>query len=388
MHGLYDGEFIGFKVASSEQLNAALRDAVVAVDANVLLDLYRFRPQTSQDLIKTLKTLGDRLVVPHQALREFWRRRQRSQDSPRSATKTATDAVDKSQRSICGALATWARAVGVGDDELSGLTVQVNDFLEELSRELQNVLRETNAERDGDPILEQLDGLLAGRVTSPLDPEEWAECVAEAKRRIESEEPPGYLDADKEGGDLAEGGAGDYLLWYQATRYAKQQDRDLLIVTRDQKEDWWWRQQSDLIGPRPELTLEYYELTGRRLFLMSPGELLKRSSILDVNVDQASPADAERVANIEGYPYVENGTGRRYRLIDLTAHGSGFDNLSYEWHGAHLPEGRRWKYSRENMDKMYAEGRIEFRKNGFPVSKRYLDELAGPSIQNSEESDS
>jgi PIN like domain len=61
MHGLYDGEFVGFKIASSEQLDAALREAVVAVDANVLLDLYRFRPQTSQDLIKTLKSLGDRL---------------------------------------------------------------------------------------------------------------------------------------------------------------------------------------------------------------------------------------------------------------------------------------------------------------------------------------
>ena len=267
MHGLYDGGFIGFKVASSEQLDAALRDAVVAVDANVLLDLYRFRRQTSQDLFKTLKALGDRLVVPHQALHEFWRRRQRSQDSPRSATKTATDALTKLQRSICAALATWARAVGIDDDELSGLTVQVTGFLDELSRELQNVLQETNAERDEDPILEQLDELLTGRVTSPLDPEEWAECVAEGKRRIESEGTSRLSRRYKEGGDLAEGGAGDYLVWYQATRYAKQQDRDPLIVTRDQKEDWWWRQQSDLIGPRPELTLEYYELTGRHLFL-------------------------------------------------------------------------------------------------------------------------
>jgi hypothetical protein len=72
------------------------------------------------------------------------------------------------------------------------------------------------------------------------------------------------MDADKQDGDLPEGGAGDYLVWYEATRYAKEQDRDLLIVTRDQKQDWWWRQQADFIGPRPELTLEYHRLTGRR----------------------------------------------------------------------------------------------------------------------------
>jgi hypothetical protein len=68
---LYDGEFVGFRIASSAALDAALREAVVAVDTNVLFDLYRFRPQTSQDLIKTLTGLGDRLIVPHQALREF-----------------------------------------------------------------------------------------------------------------------------------------------------------------------------------------------------------------------------------------------------------------------------------------------------------------------------
>ena len=299
MHGLYDGDFVGYKIASSADLDAALREAVVAIDANVLLDLYRFRPQTSRDLIKTLRSLGDRLVVPHQALREFWNRRQHVQDSPSAATKAATDALDKSSRSIRDALATWAKAVGVDDHELSGLIARVNDSLGELKGDIENVSQAPSAERGEDPILEQLEEILTGRVTSSLSPEEWAECVAEAKRRIEAEEPPGYMDADKQDGDLPEGGAGDYLVWYEATRYAKEQDRDLLIVTRDQKQDWWWRQKTDFIGPRPELTLEYHQLTGRRLFLMRPADLLARASVLDVEVDRASSADAGRVALIE-----------------------------------------------------------------------------------------
>ena len=36
---------------------------------------------------------------------------------------------------------------------------------------------------------EQLEEILAGRVTSSLSPEERAECIAEASRRIEAEEP-------------------------------------------------------------------------------------------------------------------------------------------------------------------------------------------------------
>jgi hypothetical protein len=299
MHGLYDEDFVGYKIASPAELDVALRAAVVAVDASVLLDLYRFRPQTSRDLIKTLRSLGDRLVVPHQALREFWRRRQRAQDSPAAATKVATDALDKSGRSICDALSTWARAVGADDEEMSDVIARVEVFLAGLKDELQKVLPDPSAGGGGDPILEQLDEILAGRVTSSLPPEEWDECVAEASRRIEAEEPPGYMDAGKQDADLPEGGAGDYLVWYEATRYAKEQDRDLLIVTRDQKQDWWWRQQTDFIGPRPELTLEYHRLTGRRLFLMRPADLLARASVLNVQVDQASSADAVRVALIE-----------------------------------------------------------------------------------------
>jgi hypothetical protein len=48
--------------------------------------------------------------------------------------------------------------------------------------------------------------------------------------------------------------------------------------------------------------LEYHQLTGRRLFLMRPTDLLARASVLDVQVDQASSADAERIALIEAVP--------------------------------------------------------------------------------------
>jgi hypothetical protein len=300
MNGLYDGEFAGYKIASPEELDSALREAVVAVDANVLLDLYRFSPQTSSDLIKTFTSLGDRLVVPHQALREFWRHRQRAQGSPRGATKAATDALGKSARSMNDCLTTWAKAVGVNTGELAGLTGQVNDLVEALQQKLQQVLAHADADRTGDPILDQLEELVRGRVTAPLADEEHAECVAEANRRIDAEIPPGYKDAGKQEDDSADGGAGDYLVWYQATRYAQEQGRDLLLVTRDEKEDWWWRQGAEFIGPRPELALEYGGLTGRRLFLMRPTDLLARASVLEVDVDQESSADAGRVTEDEG----------------------------------------------------------------------------------------
>jgi hypothetical protein len=45
--GFYDDELVGFRVATHDELDLA-REAAVAVDANVLLGLYRFLPQTAK----------------------------------------------------------------------------------------------------------------------------------------------------------------------------------------------------------------------------------------------------------------------------------------------------------------------------------------------------
>jgi len=77
------------------------------------------------------------------------------------------------------------------------------------------------------------------------------------------------------------------------------------------------------------------------------------------------------------YKYVEPETGRRYRLDNLTAPGGGAKgkgNPHYEFLGV----TRYWRYSKENMQRLYEEGRIVQTKPGrVPAYKRYLDEGKG-----------
>lgn len=82
----------------------------------------------------------------------------------------------------------------------------------------------------------------------------------------------------------------------------------------------------------------------------------------------------------KNYTAVEEGTGRRYRLSDLTANKGGGDT-DYEWHGVRPYKGRHWAYSRENMDRFFEEGRIVFRRTGMPRLKSYLDEQQGAPLQ-------
>ena len=84
----------------------------------------------------------------------------------------------------------------------------------------------------------------------------------------------------------------------------------------------------------------------------------------------------------KNYRYVDEATGRQYRLDNLTAAKPGGD-VSYEFMGTKPYVGRYWAYSKENMERFYKDSRLYFPKNGgTPAYKRYLDEMQGVPLQN------
>lgn len=80
------------------------------------------------------------------------------------------------------------------------------------------------------------------------------------------------------------------------------------------------------------------------------------------------------------YKYVEPETNRRYALDNLTGPGGGAKgNPSYEVFGV----TRYWRYSKEKMSQLLAEGRIiQSSPGAVPRYKRYLDEMLGVPLQN------
>ncbi len=121
---------------------------------------------------------------------------------------------------------------------------------------------------------------------------------------------------------------------------------------------------------------------------------------------QYVPYSAEYAA--KHYGYIEPGSGRRFRLGDLTAAKPGGDTL-YPWpvrrdtpdapwvfdadeefrnprDGAEYRQlrpypGRIWAYSRDNMLAFERDGRLHYTSTGMPRYKGYLDESPGVSLQ-------
>ncbi len=81
------------------------------------------------------------------------------------------------------------------------------------------------------------------------------------------------------------------------------------------------------------------------------------------------------------YRHVEDGTGRRYGLFDITAPG-GANPIKRNPHYELLGIKRYWRFKEEKALKMVADGRIVQSKPGaVPRQKRYLDEMPGVPLQ-------
>jgi DNA modification methylase len=93
--------------------------------------------------------------------------------------------------------------------------------------------------------------------------------------------------------------------------------------------------------------------------------------------EQFEPYDQEFV---DRYFRYDDGDGRKYWKGDLSSPNPR-PNLTYEWKG-YPPPAYGWRYSRERMAELDAEGRICYpsSKSKRPTLKRYLDEMKGMPV--------
>ena len=72
---------------------------------------------------------------------------------------------------------------------------------------------------------------------------------------------------------------------------------------------------------------------------------------------------------------------RLYRKRDLTAPAHGRNAGQFVWKDKKPPKGRMWSYTKENMERLEADGRIVYTTGGMPRLKIYADELKGTPYQ-------
>lgn len=293
--GLFDG-FQGYRTPTPEDYGRVLTGGLVVPDTNVLLNLYRYNAQTRTDLLAVLERIGDRLWVPHQVMSEFWRNREAALRDPSDLAEATVAALEDQLQQVLSILRRWANRIALPQGRLDELRETAEAGFDSMTSVLDEFTDATQDEpvwnTNNDQVLGQLEGVLNGRVGSPLDPESQEAAVKEGQHRLVAGIPPGFADKGKESDDAV----GDYLVWEQTLREAERRRLDVLLITGDVKDDWWRRERGEVRGPRPELVEELTERAGTRLFMLRPESLLFHArSVLQVEVSAESLQDVERV---------------------------------------------------------------------------------------------
>ncbi|MFW6031657.1 MAG: PIN-like domain-containing protein [Myxococcota bacterium] len=235
--------------------------AHVAVDANVLLHLYRWNPDDREELLRFLEVQRDRLKLPFVAAEEYHRNRVDMLTAQHNAAELMKEALtkfaDAQEKALPGTgVSHWAnQARHLFNESLGSHLTADNPLLH-------------------DPVAERVNAIFEGRVSDLLGDQGRASRQQEAEQRIKEKVPPGYKDAGKDDA------AGDVLIWFELLELAKKTGCDVLFVTDDSKEDWWLAVHGRRVMPRPELRKEMLDKTGRDFYLLSSSSFLRMSSAM------------------------------------------------------------------------------------------------------------
>lgn len=244
---------------SPTDLESIWKGAIVALDANVLLNLYRYTVSTRDELLSVLGAIQERLWIPHQAASEYFENRLEVMDHQRQLFDRARLDLKKTRSALEQLYTSPVKEGTERKAKAESAWIELESYIDAGAAEA--IL--PTADIGEDPVLAALTELLVARVGEPYGKDRMAEVLKEASARHANRIPPGYADATKPDDRKF----GDVVLWMQLVEHAREQDAPMIFVTDDAKEDWWARVGGRTVGPRPALVEEMRSAAGQSFWI-------------------------------------------------------------------------------------------------------------------------
>lgn len=294
--GAMKKEFSWYFPVSEDEIDSIWKNGLLTVDANVLLDLYRYHESTRNSLINSLKEFKGRLWLSNQAAEEFIRNRSTVIVSSEKTFKQAKDEVEKLRGHFQSTVTQLKGNRIIPADVADGLIGTIEPAISRALEEISGYKSEYPKFLQEDPILDELTDMFEESVGEGFSDSDLPKLIEEAEERRKNKTPPGYMDGDKDG----ERPYGDFFLWRQILLISKNKSTPIIFVTSERKEDWWEKISGKTIGPRPELLKEAHDFCDQKVLIYQTDRFLEYASKysgseLDSNaVDEIRAVDSLR----------------------------------------------------------------------------------------------
>jgi hypothetical protein len=226
-------QFPSFFPLKKEEYADFLRSAVISYDANILLNIYRVKPDTAQLFYELLGKTEAQTWISYQATYEFLRNRESVilEHSFSQSNKRICDFVEKAKENL-------SSISPFRFDKIQRIASDIDEFFKGCIQKLSEIEDTEKNLLEEDPFLEKIEELSFGRIGKKPSEEIMKQLYRNGDERYKKKIPPGFNDDKKIGDDKF----GDLLIWdelLKLLKHCKIENKNLVFVTDDEKDDWW-----------------------------------------------------------------------------------------------------------------------------------------------------
>lgn len=269
--------FSEFYNLSQTEIDDLWSNGIFVVDANVLLDFYRFPKVTSDTLLEVLKKIksNNQLWIPYQVGLEFHKHRNEiieieSKEYHRLSTYFSNKLLAEVESVFsenCNIRPFINKEKYLSDIKRIG---------SKISKSIKRLEKKHPDYKKNDTILDSLTELFDDSCVGKEYPgTKLVEIYKEGNERYSKNIPPGFMDKDKPEPQKY----GDLILWFQIIDKSKESKKPIVFITRDTKKDWWFFNNSgEKKGALRELVKEMRDRAGTKFLLYEISHFLDLAS--------------------------------------------------------------------------------------------------------------
>ncbi|TXD45353.1 hypothetical protein TR80_002950 [Xanthomonas campestris] len=315
-------KFSWYSPLTKNEVDEAWDTGILTLDANVLLDLYRYHEGTRDSLISSIEKLKCVKWLSAQTAEEFFRNRKKSILSSRKTFKEAQDEIEKLKTKAAEVTQALKSNRLVPSSIPENLSNGADSLLLSAAEAIEEEIKKHPNFLDDDPILERIYGIFEKSIGDDFSDTDKKNHAKTAEERKNKKIPPGYMDKDKDG----DRSYGDFFFWRQVLDHAKAQAKPVIIVTSEKKEDWWEIVSGQIIGPRYELLKEAYEVTGKKALIYQTDRFL--SYALDRLGEKKNENAVAEISEIGELRYAGNAVRKTSQTCSISTNANNIGELT------------------------------------------------------------
>ncbi|EPR42190.1 hypothetical protein dsx2_0117 [Desulfovibrio sp. X2] len=365
--------FPGYYRYDQDEFKHLWQKALFIFDANVLLNFYSYPEDLRDIFFSVLEKVSDRIWIPYHVALEFHRNKFNKIREANLKLENLLQTIDKTSDDLSKEIRLIElekRRIGVDNiqDRISAVHEAHKNLSEAAAKACERLPEICLNDEIGNHICE----LFHGRVGSPpSDQNEIERINIEGQKRYDNRIPPGHEDQKKKGdGQFHDRGIvyyrkyGDFIIWKQLLGHTATNDiKDVIFVTGDRKEDWWWIEEGKIIGPQPALVQEimrdgkvsnFWMYTADQ-FLKRSEELLQIEGITDETIAQVK----DFTESEKSLPKLDNESRVAINAITSSFFDAALNDLSFLNNQSgiyHIKNNilNTWKNEYQDEDAVYA----------------------------------